>query len=171
MTGVQTCALPISARQSADAIADPDERAWSLVALAQALAAAGDDAAAQQTFTDVRQTAAAIADPFWRAEALCALAQALAAAQQWTEARQTAETIADPFWRAAALRAVAVTLINVGQIDNAAALLMRSWAQAQSSDELTRLFAVDASLLRTYPTLGSDLPEAFNWVERVVRAG
>jgi hypothetical protein len=36
---------------------------------------------------------------------------------------------------------------------------------------LTTLFVVDSSLLRAYPTLGSNLLEAFNWVERVVRAG
>jgi hypothetical protein len=73
--------------------------------------------------------------------------------------------------RAWALREVAGALINVGQIDNTVALLMRSWAQAQTVDELTKLFTIDASLLRAYPTLGSDLLEAFNWVERVVRAG
>jgi hypothetical protein len=51
------------------------------------------------------------------------------------------------------------------------ALLASAWARAQTVDELTRLFVVDAALLRAYPTLGGDLPEAFNWVERVVRAG
>jgi hypothetical protein len=66
---------------------------------------------------------------------------------------------------------VAGALINVGQIDDTVALLMRSWARAQTVDELTKLLTIDASLLRAYPTLGGDLPEAFNWVERVVRAG
>jgi len=106
------------------------------------------------------------------------VAGALARAGQWEEARATladartvAVTIADPDKRAGALREVAVTLINVGQIDDTVALLMRSWAQAQTVDELTKLFTIDASLLRAYPTLGGDLPEAFNWVERVVRAG
>jgi hypothetical protein len=51
------------------------------------------------------------------------------------------------------------------------ALLASAWAQAQTVDELTKLFTIDASLLRAYPTLGSDLLEAFDWVERVVRAG
>jgi hypothetical protein len=50
------------------------------------------------------------------------------------------------------------------------ALLASAWAQAQTVDELTRLFVVDAALLRAYPTLGGDLLEAFDWAERVVRA-
>jgi len=127
---------------------------------------------------DARAVAETIADPFWRAWALREVAGALARAGQWEEARATladartvAVTIADPKERARALREVAGALINVGQIDDTVALLMRSWAQAQTVDELTKLFTIDASLLRAYPTLGGDLPEAFNWVERVVRAG
>jgi hypothetical protein len=106
------------------------------------------------------------------------MAGALAAAGQWEEAQRTfagaravAAAIADPRERAGVLRALAGALINVGQIDDAMALLVSAWAQAQTVNELTTLFVVDSSLLRTYPTLGSDLLEAFNWVERVVRAG
>jgi tetratricopeptide (TPR) repeat protein len=106
----------------------------ALRALAQALAAAGDDAAARQTFA---------------------------------AARAVAETIADPDKRAWALRAQA--LIRAGQIDDAMALLVSAWAQAQTVNELTTLFVVDSSLLRTYPTLGGDLLAAFGWVEQVVR--
>jgi hypothetical protein len=62
-------------------------------------------------------------------------------------------------------------LIRDGQIDDAMALLVSAWAQAQTVNELTTLFVVDSSLLRTYPTLGGDLLEAFDWAERVVRAG
>jgi hypothetical protein len=50
------------------------------------------------------------------------------------------------------------------------ALLASAWAQAQTVDELTKLFTIDASLLRAYPTLGGDLLAAFDWAERVVRA-
>jgi hypothetical protein len=85
------------------------------------------------------------------------VADALARAGQWEEARAVAEAIANPDWRAEALRALAEALINVGQIDDTVALLMRSWARAQTLDELTRLFVVDAALLRAYPTLGGDL--------------
>ena len=139
------------------------ERAEALREVAGALAQA-------RRWDDARAVAETIADPKERARALQAVAGALAWTGRWDDARAVAETIADPFWRAWALQAVAVTLINVGQIDNAAALLMRSWAQAQTVDELIKLFTIDASLLRAYPTLGSDLLEAFNWVERVVRA-
>jgi len=159
------------ARAVAETIADPFWRARALREVAGALAQAG-------RWDDARAVAETIADPFWRAEALRAVAGALAqagdtqAAQAtFAAARAVAETIADPFWRAEALREVAGALINVGQIDDTVALLMRSWAQAQTVDELTKLFTIDASLLRAYPTLGGDLPEAFNWVERVVRAG
>ncbi len=51
------------------------------------------------------------------------------------------------------------------------ALLASAWAQAQTIGELNRLFAVDAALLRAYPTLRENLLAAFDWVERVVRAG
>jgi tetratricopeptide (TPR) repeat protein len=182
-----------AARQTAEAIADPSWRAWALRALAQALAHAGQWADARQTadaiadtgkraealralaqalahagqWADARQTADAIADPFWRAWAL----RALAHAGQWEDARQTADAIADPGKRAVALRALAQALIRAGQIDDAMALLVSAWAQAQTVNELTTLFVVDSSLLRTYPTLGGDLLEAFDWVERVVRAG
>ena len=167
-------------RAATEAIADPRERAWSLVwslvALAQALAAAGDDAAAQQTFAAARQTASAIDSPYLRAEALRALAQALAAAgddvaarQTFAAARQSAEAIDSPYLRAEALRALAQALIRAGQIDDAMALLVSAWAQAQTVNELTTLFVVDSSLLRTYPTLGGDLLAAFGWVEQVVR--
>jgi tetratricopeptide (TPR) repeat protein len=159
------------ARAVAATIADPNERAWALGALAGALAEAGDTPAAQATFAEARAIAGTIADPSRRAAALRALAAALAQAGRWDEARAIAEAIADSFRRSKALRAVAETLINVGQIDNAVALLIRWWAQAQTVGELTELFTIDASLLRAYPTLGSDLPEAFDWVERVVRAG
>ncbi len=159
------------ARQTAEAIANPFWRAEALRALAQALAQAGDDAAAQQTFAAARAAADAIADPDKRAEALRALAQALAWYGQWEDARQTADAIANPRERAEALRALAQALIRTGQIDDAVALLVRAWAQAQTIDELTQLFVVDASLLRAYPTLGGDLLAAFDWVERVVRAG
>jgi hypothetical protein len=84
------------ARAATEAIADPGKRAVALGELAQALAAAGDDVAARQTFAAARQSAKAIADPSWRAEALRALAQALAYAGQWEDARQTADAIADP---------------------------------------------------------------------------
>ena len=97
------------------------------------------------------------------------MAGALVRAGRWDDARAVAETIADPDKRAWALREVAVTLINAGQIDDAMALLVSAWAQAQTVDELTKLFTIDASLLRAYPTLGGDLPEAFGWVEQVVR--
>jgi tetratricopeptide (TPR) repeat protein len=159
------------ARAVAETIADPKERAEALREVAGALARAG-------RWDDARAVAETIADPFWRAGALREVAGALvragdtqAAQETFAAARAVAETIADPDKRARALREVAVTLINVGQIDDTVALLMRSWAQAQTVDELTKLFTIDASLLRAYPTLGSDLPEAFNWVERVVRAG
>jgi tetratricopeptide (TPR) repeat protein len=167
-----------AARAVAETIADPRERAGALREVAGALAQAGDTQAAQETFAAARAVAETIADPRERAGALREVAGALARAGDTQEAQATfaaaravAETIADPEARAWALRAVAVTLINVGQIDNAAALLMRSWAQAQTVDELTKLFTIDASLLRAYPTLGGDLLEAFDWVERVVRAG
>jgi tetratricopeptide (TPR) repeat protein len=166
------------ARQTADAIADTGKRAEALGELAQALAAAGDDVAARQTFAAARQTADAIADPSWRAVALRALAQALAAVgndaaarQTFAAARQSAEAIADLRERAEALRALAQALIRAGQIDDAMALLVSAWAQAQTVNELTTLFVVDSSLLRTYPTLGGDLLAAFGWVEQVVRAG
>ncbi|WP_031460608.1 caspase family protein [Chloroflexus sp. MS-G] len=164
------------ARAAADAIDSPYLRAWSLVALAQALAAAGDDAAARQTFAAARQSAEAIAEPEKRAVALVALAQALAAVgndaaarQTFAAARQSAEAIDSPYLRAEALRALAQALIRAGQIDDAMALLVSAWAQAQTVNELTTLFVVDASLLRTYPTLGGDLLAAFGWVEQVVR--
>jgi tetratricopeptide (TPR) repeat protein len=166
------------ARQTADEIADPEKRAEALRALAQALAAAGDDAAARQTFAAARQSAEAIADLRERAEALRALAQALAAVgndaavrQTFAAARQSAEAIADLRERAEALCALAQALIRAGQIDDAMALLVSAWAQAQTVNELTTLFVVDSSLLRTYPTLGGDLLAAFGWVEQVVRAG
>jgi tetratricopeptide (TPR) repeat protein len=152
------------ARAVAETIADPDKRAEALREVAGALVRAG-------RWDDARAVAETIADPDKRAEALREVAGALVRAGRWDDARAVAETIADPFWRAEALRALAEALINVGQIDDTVALLMRSWAQAQTVDELTKLFTIDASLLRAYPTLGSDLPEAFNWVERVVRAG
>jgi tetratricopeptide (TPR) repeat protein len=159
------------ARAVAETIADPKERAEALREVAGALAWTG-------RWDDARTVAETIADPRERARALQAVAGALAragdtqAAQEtFADARAVAETIADPDKRARALREVAVTLINVGQIDDTVALLMRSWAQAQTVDELTKLFTIDASLLRAYPTLGGDLLEAFNWVERVVRAG
>jgi hypothetical protein len=157
-----------AARQTADAIADPSWRAWTLGELAQALAHALAHAG---QWADARQTADAIADTGKRAEALGELAQALAHAGQWEDARQTADAIADPGKRAVALRALAQALIRAGQIDDTVALLMRSWARAQTVDELTRLFVVDAALLRAYPTLGGDLLAAFDWAERVVRAG
>jgi tetratricopeptide (TPR) repeat protein len=160
-----------AARAVAETIADPKERARALREVAGALAWTG-------RWDDARAVAETIADPKERAEALREVAGALARAGQWEEARATladartvAVTIADPKERAEALREVAGALINVGQIDDTVALLMRSWAQAQTVDELTKLFTIDASLLRAYPTLGGDLPEAFNWVERVVRAG
>ena len=99
------------------------------------------------------------------------MAGALAHAGQWAYARQTAEAIADTGERAEALGELAQALIRAGQIDDAMALLVSAWAQAQTVDELTKLFTIDASLLRAYPTLGGDLLEAFDWVERVVRAG
>jgi tetratricopeptide (TPR) repeat protein len=160
-----------AARAVAETIADPDKRAWALREVAGALAQAGDTQAAQATFAAARAVAETIADPDKRAWALREVAGALAQAGRWDDARAVAETIADPEARAWALREVAVTLINVGQIDDAMALLVSAWAQAQTVDELTKLFTIDASLLRAYPTLGGDLPEAFNWVERVVRAG
>jgi tetratricopeptide (TPR) repeat protein len=152
-----------AARAVAETIADPKERARALREVAGALAWTG-------RWDDARAVAETIADPRERAGALQAVAGALAWTGRWDDARAVAETIADPIWRAWALREVAGALINVGQIDDTVALLMRSWAQAQTVDELTKLFTIDASLLRAYPTLGGDLPEAFNWVERVVRA-
>ena len=152
------------ARAVAETIADPKERAEALREVAGALAHAGQ-------WEEARAVAAAIADPYERARALVAMAGALAHAGQWAYARQTAEAIADTGERAEALGELAQALIRAGQIDDAMALLASAWAQAQTVDELTRLFVVDAALLRAYPTLGGDLPEAFNWVERVVRAG
>jgi len=164
------------ARAAADAIDSPYLRAEALRALAQALAASGDDVAARQTFAAARQTADAIDSPYLRAEALRALAQALAAVgndaavrQNFAAARQSAEAIADLRERAEALCALAQALIRAGQIDDAMALLVSAWAQAQTVNELTTLFVVDSSLLRTYPTLGGDLLAAFGWVEQVVR--
>jgi tetratricopeptide (TPR) repeat protein len=151
-----------AARAVAETIADPRERAEALREVAGALAWTGRWDAA-------RAVAETIADPFWRAWALREVAGALVRAGRWDDARAVAEAIADPEKRAEALRALAQALIRAGQIDDAMALLVSAWAQAQTVNELTTLFVVDSSLLRTYPTLGGDLLAAFGWVEQVVR--
>ena len=53
----------------------------------------------------------------------------------------------------------------------AVSLLLEIWRRAQTHDELLRLFAVDAELLRVYPELGVQFAERFAWVDAQLAAG
>jgi hypothetical protein len=49
-------------------------------------------------------------------------------------------------------------------------LLAEAWQQAQTHDELLRLFASATGLIRAYPEIGAGFVQAFAWVEKTVGA-
>jgi hypothetical protein len=122
------------ARDRAELLSDPKQRAEVLTAVGRALLERGA-AGGLEAFRRARAAAEAISDPYKRAEALRDLAQALAEAGQWADARAVAETIADPKERAEALREVAGALAQAGDTQAAQATFAAARTVAETIAE------------------------------------
>ncbi|MDZ7371945.1 MAG: ATP-binding protein [candidate division KSB1 bacterium] len=129
-------------------------------------------------FEKAHDIAKHLEDPAARANVLIKLATALANAELkhkatsvFSKARRAADAIASDWHRAEALTELAQALTNANRIAEAVALLAETWQQAQTRDELLRLFAVEAELIRAYPEIGAGFVRAFAWVEEAMRRG
>ncbi len=58
-----------------------------------------------------------------------------------------------------------------GCIADAVRLLADAWQRAQTREELLRLFAIDAGLLRAYLEIGTELVRGFRWVAAALARG
>jgi hypothetical protein len=144
-----------AARQTAQAIPDPDRRSTALLAIAEAQARAGQVEAALQTAQAIenpgrrswalrtiadmqaeagqveaaRQTAQAIPDLDRRSTALLAIAEAQARAGQVEAALPAARAIADPYWRCRALQDIVEGLVASGNDAHAAQGILQEAVQ------------------------------------------
>ena len=94
------------ARQTAEGIGDPGDKAWALRAVAEATVKMGDPTKAAALIEQARQTAEGIGDPKDKARALKDIARSYARLGHWRQARQIAELNTTDDGRAIALAAI-----------------------------------------------------------------
>ena len=145
-----TLGNPTRAEALARSIADPYSQIQALVAVAEALAGAGDLDWAQRLIQQGKINARTVHPLILQESALVAVAEALAKAGDFDQAETIARAITGLLWQASALAAVAEALAKAGEFDQAEVIARsitehseQSWALVAVAEALAEAGELD----------------------------
>src|SRR5207248_2790070 len=110
-----------------------------------------------------------IEDIYTRDNVLSELARELAKAQQWEQAEIVAHSTEDSQSRVEILQEISKTLDRVGKHEQTLRFVQHAWLHADTKAYAISLLPLATGLILLKPEIGSDIYEAFTWVDTFLK--